>query len=108
MDTRTYTLLKKIEKLVGQALGEEKHNQKLKSGAEPQACNSLPGHILGLKEAGFFKQPKTSKEVHEKLQSTYPCDPNRVAMALLRLQRQRKLRKASKIVEKKLQAAYVQ
>jgi hypothetical protein len=67
----------------------------------------LPDHILSLRDSGFLSLPKTSGEVHERLQSKYPCEANRVAMALLRLQRRRELRKASKVVDGKKQAAYV-
>ncbi len=56
----------------------------------------LPSHILGLRDDGFFKEPKTASEVHGKLQSKYHCEPDRVAMALLRLHRRRRLRKSSR------------
>jgi predicted transcriptional regulator len=57
--------------------------------------------------SGFFKQPKTVVEVHEKLQSSYHCEVNRVSMALLRLHKKRALRKTSKTVGKRKQVAYV-
>jgi hypothetical protein len=69
--------------------------------------SALPDHILSLRASGFFDSPKTSGEVHERLQSKYPCEPNRVAMALLRLQRRRELRKASKANDGRKQVAYV-
>ncbi len=67
----------------------------------------LPSHILALRDKGFFAKPKTAAEVHAELQATYHCEPNRVQMALLRLQRRKELRKASKTVERKVQVAYV-
>ena len=67
----------------------------------------LPTHILSLRNQGFFREPKTPGEVHTRLQSKYHCEPDRVAMALLRLRRRRKLRKGSKPVGKKKQVAYV-
>src|SRR3954454_13489479 len=58
------------------------------------AAKGLPDHILRLRETGFFREPRTSTEVHVKLQDIYSCQPDRVQMALLRLQRRRELRKA--------------
>ena len=71
------------------------------------ANDALPGRILELRDKGFFGQPKTSKEVQKKLESTYPCELNRVTMALRRLNERKKLRKASKVVDEKKQDAYV-
>ena len=70
-------------------------------------ANTLTDHILRLRDAGFFKQAKTAKGVHAKLQSQYFCELNRVMMALLRLQRRKLLRKATKMEGKKKQTAYV-
>jgi len=70
-------------------------------------ANTLTDHILRLKDGGFFRQAKTAKEVHTKLQSQYVCELNRVMMALLRLQRRKLLRKATKMEGKKKQTAYV-
>lgn len=68
---------------------------------------TLPRHILALQESQFFKQPKTALEVHAKLQPIYPCDINRVEVALVRLRKRGKLRKSSKLVKGKLFVAYV-
>jgi len=67
----------------------------------------LPEKILALRDKGFFSQPRTGNEVQAKLNPTYPCELDRVLMALLRLMKRKKLRKASKIVEGKKQVAYV-
>jgi hypothetical protein len=67
----------------------------------------LPAHILTLRESGFFREPRTAGEVHIKLSETYHCLLDRVQMALLRLQRRRELRKASKRVGDQDCAAYV-
>jgi len=67
----------------------------------------LPGHILNLREAGFFREPRTPTEVHAKLIETYNCLVNRVQMALLRLHRRRELRKATKKIGDQGQVAYV-
>jgi len=68
---------------------------------------ALAAHILKLRDGSFFKGPKTAGEVHERLKSKYPCEQNRVGMALLRLQRRKLLRKSSKVVDKNKQIAYV-
>lgn len=67
----------------------------------------LPLHILRLRNEGFFKEPRTPKELHEKLLPKYHCELNRVTMALIRLQRHGQLRKASKFLGGRKQAAYV-
>ena len=67
---------------------------------------ALPSHILKLRNGNFFKVPKTAGEVREKLKSIYPCEHDRVAMALLRLQRRKLLRKSSKDIGGKKQIAY--
>jgi len=71
------------------------------------SLKGLPGLILKLRAQGFFTEPRTALEVHEKLRSTYHCQRDRVAMALLRLQRRKQLRKASKVIGEKRQVAYV-
>ena len=69
--------------------------------------NSLPKLIIQLRGQGFFKQPKTPLEVQKKLQPIYPCDPNRVEVALLRLHKKKQLRKTSRIVGGKKVLTYV-
>lgn len=71
------------------------------------ASKALTDHILILRSAGFLKQPKTAKEVHNKLYPTYPCNLNRVEVALLRLSQKRQLRKTSKSQGDKEVLAYV-
>ncbi len=68
---------------------------------------TLPDHIIELRDSGFFSQPKTAEETHAKLRTRYPCKLNRVAVALVRLAGRRQLRKASKVVDKKEYQAYV-
>jgi hypothetical protein len=67
----------------------------------------LPEHILALREADFFHEPRTPVEVHAKLVETYHCLLNRVQMALLRLQRRRELRKTVKKIGDQEHAAFV-
>ena len=80
---------------------------KISSSKKLAGAKKLSDYILQLKEGNFFKQAKTAKEVRVKLQPIYSCDLNRVEVALLRLQRRKKLRKTSKLVDKKSQIAYV-
>lgn len=67
----------------------------------------LPDHILELREKGVFKAPRTAREVHEALGSMYPCDFDRVRVALIRLTGRKQLRKTSKLIDGKKTAAYV-
>lgn len=67
----------------------------------------LPARLLALREAGFFREPRTAFEAHQELQKTYVCLPNRVQMALLRLQKKRELRKAEKRGRDRAEMAYV-
>ncbi len=73
----------------------------------PRFLKTINDHILNLKTQKFFKQPKTAKETHIKLQGVYPCELNRVAVALLRSQKAGELRKTTKLINKKKITAYV-
>src|SRR5438445_13464255 len=97
--------LRQIKALAERALKDSSKpaRQATDVSANPVQASTLPEHIMGLKREGFFKQGKTAKEVHAKLQSSYSCDLDRVFMALLRLQRKKLLRKTSKLVGKKKQ-----
>ncbi len=77
------------------------------SEKEDSLTRALPNHILRLRDEGFFREPRTSTEVHDKLQQTYSCLSDRVQMALLRLQRRRELRKATKKIGDREKTAYV-
>jgi hypothetical protein len=80
--------------------------KKVKIDFDPGSAG-LPDHILGLRGEGFFQSARSGREVHEKLQTIYSCSADRVAMALLRLQRKKMLRKTSKVLGEKKQVAYV-
>jgi hypothetical protein len=67
---------------------------------------TLSDHIIELRGKGFFTQPKISEVVHVKIQEKYPCELNRVAVALIRLAEKKQLRKASKEVAGKKYKAY--
>lgn len=69
--------------------------------------NSLAAQILVLRNEGLFSEPRVAAEVHGALQGRYHCDVNRVEVALLRMQRRKELRKASKVVGAKQKVAYV-
>jgi len=66
----------------------------------------LSDHVLALRSTGFFSSPRTAEETHKKLMRKYPCEPDRVSMALLRLADKRLLRKASKVIDRKKYKAY--
>lgn len=82
-----------------------KQSVKSKVQIIPAHSKSLRNHIVEIRDSGFFKQPKTAREIHEKLQTVYPCDLNRVEVALVRLGKQ--LRKTSKLQAGKRITAYV-
>jgi hypothetical protein len=99
----TNNILKDHEKRISALelfIGSSK-KQKIKAGKQ-----SLSDHILELRDNGFFSQPKTAEETHTKLNPKYPCESNRVAMALLRLADGRQLRKTSKTISGKKYKAY--
>jgi hypothetical protein len=113
-EERLVSALEKIRDIIDQALERprrrlaERKAQPSKATNDASKASRLPDHIIRLRDSGFLKQPKTPAEVHAKLQATYPCDLNRVAVALLRLQKnKRALRKHSKIVGKRKLIAYV-
>ena len=99
-------ILKRLVRLEKAMLGINSKNG-ADDGQKRVSQDGLPAHILKLKEGGFFKGPKTAKEVQNKLQPTYHCELDRVAMALLRLKTRKKLRKSSKLINKAKQVAYV-
>jgi hypothetical protein len=68
---------------------------------------TLSDHILELRNKGVFSKAQTAREVHEKLHASYPCMLNRVEVELPRMVARKQLRKASKVVNGKTQAAYV-
>ncbi len=69
---------------------------------------SLSEHIIKLRDDGFFSQSKTAEETRAKLSVKYPCELNRVEVALLRLagKKPTQLRITSKVVDKKKYKAY--
>ena len=92
-------------KIIGGRTGSM-HEEKTKSRATRSFRNTLPDHILPLREEGFFRQPRTAPEIHKKLQGVYPCDLNRVEVALYRLHKKRLLRRTSKGTGESKQVAY--
>lgn len=52
---------------------------------EKREFKGLPERILALRHNNFFRSPRTDVEVHAEIIKTYPCDLNRVSVALLRL-----------------------
>src|SRR2546428_919449 len=104
------TALQQIQVIVNEVLPQRSSRVRQKTSprhsSSPTTANALPKHLLRLRDMGFFKPPKTPVETHSKLQSIYPCELNRVAVALLRLQKRKQLRKTSKIVGERKQVAY--
>lgn len=80
---------------------------KIKKSNAAVRRQTLKDHILDLKVGGVFKQPKAVKEVHARLQSSYPCELKRVDTELARLHKKRELRKVYKIIKGKKVKAYV-
>lgn len=69
-------------------------------------AESLTARILRLRGEGFFGQAKTALEVWQKVNAAYPCEENRVAMALLRLAERKQLRKVRKVIDNREYQAY--
>jgi hypothetical protein len=80
---------------------------KPKSAPISKIKKSLTDHVIDLRNAHFFSTMRTVEETHKKLQGTYPCELNRVAVALLRLASNKQLRKATKKDGTKEYKAYV-
>jgi len=105
--------LRQIETLVAECLRAAGEKPARSSAARTVGSTSKPAknvltdRIIHLRDKGAFAQPKTAREVHEKLSPTYPCELNRVEVALPRLVKRKLLRKASKVLGDKKQAAYV-
>jgi len=98
-------IIHRVEKLEQAVLGA-----RVKQIVKPKkesGVDSLSGRILELRNSGFFKQPKAAPDVRSKLQPTYPCEPDRVTTALLRLRKNGQLRITSKEVDGKKLKAYV-
>lgn len=109
---RLQAALLQIQAILNQLLpqGNVRARQKTSRIRSPDpastTANALPKHILRLRDAGFFKPSKTAVETHSKLEAAYPCELNRVQVALIRLQKRKLLRKTSKLVGKRKQVAY--
>lgn len=92
--------LAKLESLLAKPISPE-------TTVRQKQLASLPDRIIQLRESGFFVHPRTADDVHKKLSPTYHCQPDRVAMALLRLAKRKELRKAAKKLEERKYQAYV-
>jgi len=104
----------KIDEINRTLKDHEKRLIALESNFNKESSNSskgkkgtLQGHILSLRGKSFFSMSKTPGEVHKRLQGSYSCEPNRVAMALLRLANKKQLRKVFKKAGSKRHKAYV-
>lgn len=112
-DKNLIEALKKIKALAEAALSDTVGGKTVRKARGTRAAQetstptTLPQFIMKLRDAGFFKEPRTAAETHTKLQASYHCAADRVVMALLRLKNARKLRKTTKVVGKKKLIAYV-
>lgn len=96
-------IVRRIEKLERAVFAAGEKSPKKKEAVDN---DNLRGKVLNLRGANFFKQPKVASEVHAKLQSTYPCDLNRVEVVLLRISKKKLLRVTSKNIDGKKKKAY--
>lgn len=97
-------IIRRIEKLERAVFKTERTGGK--TNPKPEN-NSLADRIIKLRDSGFFKQPKTTQETHSTLKSTYPCELNRVAVAMIRLHKKKRLRVISREIDGKKLKAYV-
>jgi hypothetical protein len=98
---------KKLEDLENRVTHLESLILKGKSRSISQKRKVLNDHVLSLREERFFSDPRTAQETYEKVQKAYPCELNRVEVALLRLAGKKQLRKAKKIINGREYKAYV-
>ncbi len=91
----------------------ENRLQRLEGTSKPKSTPAKLGEkktladvIITVRNGGFFSSPKTAEETHDKIQAGYPCEVNRVAVALIRLSSRKELRIASKTVNGKKLKAY--
>ena len=103
MNRQILSRLKRLEAAVFGGARAEKNKQP----PAAQHSGTLPARILELRESGFFNPARSPGEVHNRLSPKYPCELDRVVVALLRLQRRRALRRTSKVVNGKKLGAYV-
>ncbi|TET84175.1 MAG: hypothetical protein E3J36_02100 [Candidatus Nealsonbacteria bacterium] len=99
-------ILRRLDRLEKAVFGKDTiiHAKKVSTTSKRA---SLPGLILKLRDQGFFKQPKTVKEVHKKILPMYHCNHDRVDTALRRLKKRKQLRISSKIIGEKKVLTYV-
>lgn len=102
--------LKAASELIHEALrelGASPTNPIARTASSSSAAISLPEHILALRDDGFLRTPRTVQEIHVELKDGYPCEYDRVRVALIRLLKKKEVRKTSKEVEGEKVIAYV-
>ena len=111
MDQNTKNKLLQIKALVDECLGEidltTAGSHKKVNQPKSDDVQTLASHILLLRTEGFFKKPKTSNDVYEKIKDTYPCEKKRVGVELIRLQNKKELRKITETMGSTKRVAYV-
>jgi hypothetical protein len=106
--TESKDIIKKLQDHERRLLRLEK---KLGKTEQPRINNdkyTLTDHIIELRNSNFFAQSKTAEETYSKINVKYPCELNRVEVALLRLANRnpKQLRITSKTVNTKKYKAY--
>src|SRR6266699_3482219 len=75
--------LKQIEALVAECLKapgsapDKPASPRQAKSVDRARKKTLSDHILELRDKAVFSEPQTAREVHEKLQASYPCMLNR-------------------------------
>ena len=107
MTEKIKELEERIEEHEKRIAAIEKANSKQKTKhEEKQKFKGLPERILALRDNNFFRTPRTDVEVHAEIIKTYPCDLNRVSVALFRLSKKKELRRTTIVKEDKEYVAY--
>ena len=106
METRIKNLEEKVIE-IERRLSHLENSKKLPTSLHKKERLTLVDYLIKLREEKFFFQPKTAIETHTKLKELYPCDLNRVAVALLRLATKKELRITSKRIDAEEYKAYV-
>lgn len=100
-------ILRRLERLESIVLRTKSRAGERRQASGAKNPKSLRDYLLNLKGSSFFRDPKSSGEVSQKIQKVYPCEPKRVGVELIRLHRKKQLRKTSKEIGGKKVVAYV-
>jgi hypothetical protein len=104
LKSEVFGALLTVELLKEEAPGKKGSKIRIKETQREEL--TLPERILALRNNNFFRSPRTDADVHTEITKTYPCDLNRVSVALLRLSKKKELRRTTKVEENKEYIAY--